>query len=117
MNSVEDLERKLDQLLKEPDNSQLFNEIGVLLYQMKDLKSAEMYLLRAYQLSTINEDILYNYGLLLYLNSQWEKTIHIYKAYLELHENDKEVMEKMGDSYYLLGEYESAAKMYEQLQK
>jgi tetratricopeptide (TPR) repeat protein len=116
MNSIEDLERKLDQLLNEPDNSQLLNGIGVCLYQVKDWKNAEMYLQRAYELDPHNQDILYNYALLLYLQSQWQRAISIYQACLELFPDDRGVMENMGNSYYQLGEYESAARMYEQLQ-
>jgi len=117
MNKIENLERKLDQLLKEPDHSQLFNEIGVMLYQMKDWKNAEVYLQRAWELNPGDDDILFNYALLLYLHAQWEKCILIFKAYLSLHPDDLETIKKMGDSYYQLGEYESAARMYEQLRK
>jgi len=111
---MEDLERKLDQLLKEPTNSNLFNEIGVLLYQVKDWGNAEMYFQRAYGLDKHNIDILYNYASLLYKQSQFQKAISIYKAYLEFNIEDNEVIQKMGDCYYQLGEYKLAAKMYEQ---
>lgn len=114
---MEDLERKLDQLLKEPTNPHFFNEIGVLLCRVKDWENAEMYFQRAYQLNTLNSDILYNYASFLYQRAQFQKAIPIYQAYLELHIDDKKVLQKMGDCYYLLGEYELAGKMYEQLQK
>ncbi|WP_242975227.1 tetratricopeptide repeat protein [Anaerovirgula multivorans] len=114
---IEGLERKLDQLMKEPNNPLLFNQIGVLLYQVKDWKYAEMYFKRAYQLSPVNKDILYNYASLLYQQAQFQKAIPLYEAYLELLKDDKEVMQKVRNCYYQLGEYESAGKMVEQLQK
>ncbi|AOY78154.1 tetratricopeptide repeat protein [Clostridium formicaceticum] len=117
MSFVEALERKLDQLMKEPDHPQTFNHIGVLLYQMKDLQAAAMYFQRAYQLNPLNEDVLYNYASLLYQQGEFQQAIPIYKAYLALNENDIEMIQKLGDCYYHLGEYESAGKMYEALQK
>jgi len=115
MNIIEELERNIDQLLRKPDDAQILNDIGVLLYQLEDWKNAEMYFHRAWELDPVNKDILYNYGLLLYLQFRWQEAINIFEHYLELHPNDMEVIEKMGDSYYQLGEYESAAKMYRQL--
>jgi tetratricopeptide (TPR) repeat protein len=117
VNGFDDLERKLDQLLKEPNNSQLFNDIGVLLCQVKDLENAEIYLQKAYELNPSSKDILYNYATLLYLKLKWWEAISIYQAYSELDPNDTEVIEKIGDSYYQLCEYELAAKIYEKLKK
>ncbi len=117
MNSIADLEGKLDQLLREPCNFQLLNGIGVLLYQMKDWDNAGMYFQRAYELNPEDRDILYNYASLLHLQSQWDKAILVYEAYLGLEPGDRAVMEKTGDAYYQLGEYELAAKKYEQLRK
>ena len=117
MNPIENLERKLDQLLREPDNSELINEIGVILYQMKDWKNAEIYLQRAYQMNPNDDDILYNYAFILYFDSKWEKAIPILKTYLSLNPDEPEIIKKLGDSYYHLGEYEPAAAMYEQLRK
>lgn len=113
---IEDLERKLEQLWEKSDDTQLLNEIGVLLYQVKDWRNAEMYFQRAYELSPENRDILYNYASLLYLQPYYEKAVPIYKACLELCHDDGETMEKLGDSYYRMGEYALAARMYEQLQ-
>ena len=116
MESFEDFDRKLDRLMKEPTNSQLFNELGVLLYQAKDWKNSEEYFQRAYELNSSNKDILYNYASLLYLNSKLYEAISIYKYYLEHDPNDKEVIEKARDIYYQLGEYELASKLYDQPQ-
>lgn len=113
MKTIEALERKLDQLMKEPSNSQIFNDVGVLLYQVKDWKNAEMYFLKAYQLNPTSADILYNYAVTLHHLGHLKKAIPIYEAYLELSHKDKEVIQKMGNCYYQLGEYQLAAKMYE----
>lgn len=117
VNVIEDLERKLDQLLEEPGDARIFNEVGVLLYRVKDWENAEMYLQKAYELNPANPDILYDYALLLYLQSHWQKAVSIYQAYLELYPDDRGAMEKMGDCYYQLGEYEAAAEMYERFQQ
>lgn len=113
LKTIEALERKLDQLMKEPSNSQIFNDVGVLLYQVKDWKNAEMYFLKAYQLNPTSADILYNYAVTLHHLGHLKKAIPIYEAYLELSHKDKEVIQKMGNCYYQLGEYQLAAKMYE----
>lgn len=117
MNTIDDLERKLDQLLEEPDDAQLFNDIGVLLYLVKDQKNAELYFQKAYELNPINRDILYNYASLLHLQCHWRKAVTIYQDYLKLYPDDREVAEKLGDCYYQLGGYDQAAKVYEQLSK
>lgn len=114
---MEDLERKLDQLLKEPTNPNLFKEVGVILYQVKDLENAEKYFKRAYQINTQDSDTIYNYASLLYQRGQFDKAIDIYKAYLEICIDDKEVMESIMDCYYQLGEYKLAGKMYERIKK
>ncbi|NMB96948.1 MAG: tetratricopeptide repeat protein [Clostridiaceae bacterium] len=115
MNIIEDLERKLDQLVRMPDDPRILNDIGVLLYQLEDWKNAEMYLQRAWELDPTNKDILYNYGLLLHLQFKLQEAVRIFEVYLELYPDDRDVVEKMGDSYYQLGECEAAAKMFNQL--
>lgn len=117
MNDVEKLERKLDQLLLEPSSPQLLNQIGVLLYQMKDWQNAEVYFQRAYQLNERNEDILYNFASVLYRLGKWQEAITFYQTYLELCPNDENVIEKVGDCSYQLGDYQLARKMYNQLNK
>jgi len=117
LHTIENLERKLDCLVKEPENFLHFNQVGVLLYQVKDWKNAELYFQRAFQLNPMDRDILYNYALLLYQQGQYEKAGSLYQAYLEIDPLDEEVREKAGDCYYLLGEYEQAVRMYEKLQK
>ncbi len=117
LNNIEQLERKLDKLQKEPQNPILFNDIGTLLYQMRDWKNAELYLQKAYELCVSNKDILYNYASLLYSQFKWQKAVSIFKQYLELNPEDKEVIKKLGDACYLLGEYETAAKYIISLKK
>ena len=117
MRRMEDLERKLDQLMKEPGDPALFNEIGVFLYQVKDWRNALRYLERACRLDGSDADILYNYALLLYLQRQWKKAAEICEAYLELQQDDEEMLKKAGDSYYQSGDYEAAARMYQRSQK
>ncbi|SDI30957.1 tetratricopeptide repeat protein [Alteribacillus bidgolensis] len=117
MYHIDLLQRKLDQLIKESNNPVLYNEIGVLLYQLNDWNNAEMYLQKACQLDSSDEDVLYNYAEILYKQSQWEKSISMYNAYLEIQPHDIEVMQKAGNSYYLIGDYEKAQKMYEPLKR
>lgn len=117
MSAIEDIERKLDKLLKEPNNPQLYNDIGVLLFQLGDYENSLLYQQRAYELDSLDRDILYNYALLLSKQSQYSKAVAIYEIYLQLFPNDSEVIEKAGDAFYVLGRYELAAKMYDSLQK
>jgi len=117
VNVLDDLKRKLDKILKDPNNPQLFNEVGVLLYRVNDLKYAERYLRRAYELNPSLADILYNYATLLYSQMKWKEAIPIYQDLFVIESNNKEVIEKVGDSYYQLGSYELASNTYEPLQK
>jgi tetratricopeptide (TPR) repeat protein len=108
---MEALERKLDQLLKDDSNPNLYNEIGVLLYQMKDWKNAQLYFQRACELNPKNKDFLYNNASVLFEQCDWRKALSIYQNYFELQPDDKEVLQKVRDIYYLLGEYEQGAKI------
>jgi tetratricopeptide (TPR) repeat protein len=112
---MENLERQLDQLIKEHANPYLFNEIGVFLYQMKDWMNARLYFQRAYKLDSENKDFLYNYASALYALSEWREALSIYQAYIALQPDAKEVQQKIGDLYYLIGEYEHAGEIYKQL--
>ena len=111
VNSIDVLEKKLNQLFKEPDNSELLNNIGGLLYQLKDFKNAEMYLQRAYELNPSEKDILYNYASILYFQLKWQDACSVFRIYSELNPDDKMVFECMRDCFYHLGEYDSAAKI------
>ncbi|SCG83156.1 hypothetical protein DW1_1586 [Proteiniborus sp. DW1] len=117
MNIIEDLDRKLDQLTKNPTNSCILNDIGVLLYRVNDWENAEKYFHRAYELDSKNGDILFNYALILYKQDKFREAIFIYEAYLKFYEYDKEVIQKLGDCYFMIGEYGLASKMYKLLQR
>lgn len=117
MNSLNDLQRKLGLFLKEPENPRLLNGIGVLLYQMEDWENAGRYLKKAYELDPSDQDILYNYAALLGTRFRWKEAAAVYGAYLALCPHDEEAIEKMGDSFYQLGEYDSAARTYELLRE
>ena len=110
MKNITDLQRKLDKLIKEPANPQLYNEIGVFLYQIRDLANAELYLGMAYELCPKDLDILYNYALLLCTQFRWQEAVRIYQAYLELEPNNDKIRSKLRDLYYQLGNYLEAAR-------
>ncbi len=116
LSEFKDLERKLDRLVKEPENPQLYHEIGVMLYEAGDFQNAEMYLHRAYELTPLDKDILYNYASLFYFQSEFLKDIPLYQACLQLEPDNQDIIEKVADSYYQTGEYESAAKYMDYLQ-
>jgi Flp pilus assembly protein TadD len=110
------LNRKLDQLLQEPENSELLNDIGVLLFQLKDFENAEKYLKRSNDLSPCNPEILYNYALLLYHRYQLTNAVAAFNAYLRIDPNNTQVIEKLGDCYYRTGNFQLAAETYGLLQ-
>ena len=117
MNLMDDMERKLELLLRNPENAQRFNEVGVILYRVKDWKNSALYFQKAYELNPTDKDILYNYAFLLAQQSHCRKAVLLYQQYLELYPEGMEVMEKLGDLYYRLGEYESAENIYRKLRK
>lgn len=117
MNQIISLERKLDQLIRDPLNPQRYNEIGINLWQLGDPELASMYLEKALQLCPGDKDIRYNYGLIFYLQCRWHEAALIFEEHLKNSTDDFEVMEKLGDSYYLIGDYKSAEEIYEKLSK
>lgn len=117
MTIIDDLNRKLDRLMTEPDNADLYNTIGTILCRFKDWDNAEKYLQRAYELNPIDKDILYNYTVILYLRQKYREAASFCRAGLEIEPRDPRFLEKLGDICYLQGEYTEAAKAYKILRK
>ncbi len=117
MNQIISLERKLDQLIRDPHNPQRYNEIGIKLWQLGDTELAGKYFEKALQLCPEDEDISYNYGLNLYLQCRWHEAASVFEEHLKNNADDVEVLEKLGASYYLIGDYNSAADIYEKLKR
>lgn len=110
MNDREMLKRKLGRLLKEPSNHELYNEIGILLYDLNDYVNAEKYFDRARELSESDTDVFYNDALALYALFDWRKAAVLLSEYLNRQPDDRAAIEKIADAYYHLGEYALAAK-------
>jgi tetratricopeptide (TPR) repeat protein len=109
MNGRDMLKRKLERLLKEPENHELYNDIGAMLYELKDYENAQNYLKKAWELSPSDANILYNYAHALYALFEWRRAAEVFGAYLELRPKDRAAIEKTADAYYQLGEYGLAA--------
>lgn len=110
MNVEDILKRKLRKLIEKPRNGQLYNDIGVILYELKDYGNARNYLCRARELYSDNYDVLYNYANTLYALSEWNAASTAFIEYLDNKPNDKAAIEKIADVYYQLGEFDLAAR-------
>lgn len=110
MNCLDSLNRKLGRLTKEPNNHELYNDIGVLLYELKDYGNAQKYLTRAWEIAPFIPDILYNYAQALYACFDWLKSVEIFQQYMAFQPNDNTVIEKIADACYQLGDFCSAAR-------
>lgn len=116
MSKLHNLERKLELLLRSPRDAGVYNDIGVILYQMNDPENAEAYLHRAYELLPSNPDILYDYAVILFARLKWREAIPILEKVLDVDPKSIEIRAKIGDAYYQLGKYDEAAKTYGTLQ-
>lgn len=114
MNVTEKLDSKLEQLRKTPD-SELLNEIGILLYMLKDYKNAELYLNKACLYSPENADFLYNYALVMNLQGKSHYAQRIHDAYLKLNKEDTGILEILAGLYYQHKAYKVAARIYDKL--
>lgn len=112
MNDLDLLKRKLDRLLSAPDDAGLYNDIGVLLYRLKDWENAENYLCRAYELLPSDPDILFDYAVILCRNRKWRKALPLFQLLLRDDPGCRKIIEKAGDACYHLGKYEKAARIY-----
>jgi type IV pilus assembly protein PilF len=110
MNCLDSLNRKLGRLIREPDNHELYNDIGVLLFELKDYGNAQKYLACAWEIAPSNPDILYNYAQALYACFEWSKSVEIFKQYVVFQPNDNTAIEKIADACYQLGDFCSAAR-------
>ncbi len=115
MNTADELSRALDRILRDPDNARLYNDAAVCLYQMGDLKNAGRYGRRAFKLCRTDEDILYNYAVILSRLCCWRDAACVCQLYLELDEKNTDMTERLAELYYQLGDYEKAAGLYENL--
>jgi len=109
---IDDLNRKLDRLMMQPDNADLYNAIGTILCRLKDWDNAERYLARAYALSPPDRDILCNYTVALYRKQKYGEAVSVCRMGLELAPQDPGFLQKLADIYYLQGAYEEAEKTY-----
>jgi len=109
---IDDLYRKLDRLMMEPDNAGLYNTIGTILCRLRDWGNAERYLGRAYEIRPADSDILYNYTVVLYLRQKYREAASVCRAGLRIDPHDPRFLEKLGDICYLRGKYEAAASAY-----
>lgn len=113
MNLIDDLQRKLDRLMMEPDNADLYRSVGTILRQVRDWDNAERYLCRAYALGPSDSGMLCDYADILYRRLKYREAAVVCRAGLKIGPEDPELLEKLGDVCYLLGEYKEAAKAYE----
>lgn len=117
MHVIDDLNRKLDRLMTEPENAGLYHGIGTILCRFKDWDNAEGYLRRAYELCPSNRDILYEYAAILYLRYKYREAASVCREGLAIDPRDPELLERLGDACYLQGEYGEAAETYSLLRK
>lgn len=117
LSGIDGLNRKTGQLLKEPDSAKRYDAVGTMLYGAKDWDNAEAFLSRAYALAPADIDILYHYAAALYQRHGYQKAAALCREGLTMDSNDRVLLEMLGDSCYLLGEYEEAAKVYEHLRR
>lgn len=108
MKIIDSLNRKLDKLVKEPNNCEYYNDVGVILYQLKDFENCELYLKRAHQLAKTNREILYNYAIVLEKQFKLEKAAKMYESYLKLGRDDNHIAQKLEEIKYRLKDYATA---------
>ncbi|WMJ24050.1 tetratricopeptide repeat protein [Paludicola sp. MB14-C6] len=108
MNNIDHLNIVLKKLIKEPNNAQYYNDVGVLLYQLKDFENAYQYLNKAYEHSPCNANILYHYALILETQNKLENALLLYKEYYKRYSNETFVIEKIQELSYRLGIYDTA---------
>jgi tetratricopeptide (TPR) repeat protein len=115
MSRIDELNRKMGQLLKEPDNAKRYNAVGVLLYGVRDWDNAERFLGRAHALDPADIDILFNYAAVLYRRRDYQKAADLCREGLKIAPDDEALLEKLGDCCYMLGVYHEATRAYENI--
>ncbi|WDV47440.1 hypothetical protein PV797_07115 [Clostridiaceae bacterium M8S5] len=114
---MEKLKTILERLIMQPTNYRMFNDIGVILYQLRDYENSYRFINRAYELDKTNKTILYNYASILYECSKFKEAVEIYKECLNTNQSSTEIMQSIIDCYYILGKYELATKALYDLEK
>ena len=117
MRELDDLNRKLSLLLKEPENAKRYLHVGIILCGVADWDNAERYLSRAYALDAADGDILRHYAIVSYHRQDYQRAAQLCRAGLEIDDQNLALLEMLGDSCYLLGDYEQAAAACKKLCK
>jgi tetratricopeptide (TPR) repeat protein len=83
MNEMEELERELDRLEKDPANPQLLFAVGKRLYQLGELNGAVDFFRRAQEVSPQNFDIILQHALIWYHQREYDRARSVVEACLQ----------------------------------
>ncbi|GGJ64207.1 2-polyprenyl-3-methyl-5-hydroxy-6-metoxy-1,4-benzoquinol methylase [Anoxybacillus voinovskiensis] len=97
-------------------NIQQLEQLGIHFFQEGNYEEAERYLVQAFEQEPDLERF-YNVIHVKYKLGKFSEVVYLGEKYLEIDENEKYVLDMVGDSYYYLQQYKQSMDMFVRLQK
>ena len=111
---LEILENKWTQnIVNNPNDAQNYVNLGAIYQKQGNFENAKAQYLKAYQLDSSDETILYNLASLYVQQKNYTEAINTYDKLLVKKPNNQEVLNYKADLYEKMGQYENALKQYE----
>lgn len=106
--------RFLDRIIKlDPDNIKALELLSNVMIRQNKIKEAEKYLEKIISLDSTNVESLYNLALIYLKQRKTEKAVEMYNHILEVSDSPSpELLLRLGDLYFELGQYENAEKAF-----
>ena len=107
--------RNVNKIIKDPSNPQLYNAVAVFLYKLDDFNNAKKYIERAYMLDGEDDNILYNYAMILYKSLNFRRAIDAIAEYNIKKREYTELLKILSDCYYNISQYDKATAINKRL--
>jgi len=111
--------RFLERILRlDPDNIKALELMSNVLIRQNKIDDAERYLKKIITLDTTNVESLHNLALIYLKQRKTEKAVEMYNRILEVSDSPRpELLLRLGDLYFELGQYENAEKVFYEFNK
>ena len=119
LGKAESGKRFLDRILRlDPDNIKALELLSNVMIRQNKINEAERYLEKIISLDSTNVESLHNLALIYLKERKTKQAIEIYNRILEVSESsDPEILLRLGDLYFEIGQYENAEKVFYEFNK
>ncbi len=114
-NFVHSVELLENYLMNHPDNIHALQLLSYTFFRKKDLKKAEYYYNKVYDLYPNQPQIIRDFAYFLYSTEQYDKSQELYKQYLQFDPGNPEALLKLAYIQYDAEQYSPALSLYQEV--